>query len=55
MLADKNQESTSLEKLGEFGLIEHLTQNFPLVHESTRKGIGDDAQKPDHNFYRSLG
>ncbi len=48
MLADKNQESTSLEKLGEFGLIEHLTQNFPITHESTRKGIGDDAAVLNH-------
>ncbi len=48
MLADKNQESTSLEKLGEFGLIEHLTQNFPIIHESTRKGIGDDAAVLNH-------
>ncbi len=43
MLADKNEERTSLEKLGEFGLIEHLTKNFPITHKSTRKGIGDDA------------
>ena len=43
MLADKNQERTSLEKLGEFGLIERLTKNFPIIHKSTRKGIGDDA------------
>ncbi len=48
MLADKNQESTSLEKLGEFGLIEHLTQNFPITHKSTRKGIGDDAAVLNH-------
>ncbi len=43
MLEDKNQERTSLEKLGEFGLIDHLTQNFQIQNESTLKGIGDDA------------
>ena len=43
MLADKNQERTHLESMGEFGLIEHLTQNFPLTQKSTVKGIGDDA------------
>ncbi|CAM4096644.1 thiamine-phosphate kinase [Zobellia nedashkovskayae] len=48
MLEDKNQERTSLEKLGEFGLIDHLTKNFKLNHKSTVKGIGDDAAVFDH-------
>ncbi len=48
MLEDKNQERTSLEKLGEFGLIEHLTKNFEIKHKSTIKGIGDDAAVFDH-------
>ena len=43
MLEDKNQGRTSLEKLGEFGLIDHLTKEFTIQHESTVKGIGDDA------------
>ena len=43
MLENKNQERTSLEKLGEFGLIDHLTKNFSIQSESTLKGIGDDA------------
>ena len=43
MLEDKNQSRTSLEKLGEFGIIEHLTKNFTITHESTLKSIGDDA------------
>ncbi|SEL86783.1 thiamine-phosphate kinase [Maribacter orientalis] len=43
MLEDKNQEKTSLEKLGEFGLIEHLTKDFKIERKSTLKGIGDDA------------
>ncbi|NAY91560.1 thiamine-phosphate kinase [Muricauda sp. JGD-17] len=43
MLEDKNPQRTSLEELGEFGLIEHLTQNFELQRPSSLKGIGDDA------------
>lgn len=43
MLEDKNKERTPLEKLGEFDLIEHLTQHFKIQHPSTLKGVGDDA------------
>jgi thiamine-monophosphate kinase len=43
MLEDKNKERNSLEKLGEFGLIDHLTQHFSIKHPSTIKGVGDDA------------
>lgn len=32
-----------INELGEFGLIDHLTNNFPLVNPSSKKGIGDDA------------
>jgi thiamine-monophosphate kinase len=34
---------TDVNTLGEFGLIEHLTRNFPAINPSTLKGIGDDA------------
>lgn len=43
MLEDKNFSKTPISKLGEFGLIEHLTQDFPTQQPSTVKGIGDDA------------
>lgn len=43
MLDDKNPKRTSLEELGEFGLIKHLTKDFTLQHKSSLKGIGDDA------------
>lgn len=43
MLEDKNPKRTSLEELGEFGLIEHLTKHFKINQKSTIKGIGDDA------------
>lgn len=43
MLEDKNSEKTSLETIGEFGLIDHLTKHFRIHHSSTLKGIGDDC------------
>jgi thiamine-monophosphate kinase len=36
-------DRTELEKLGEFGLIKHLTANFKTTQPSTIKGAGDDA------------
>lgn len=39
----ENKTRTELETLGEFGLIEHLTEHVELYNESTKKGIGDDA------------
>lgn len=39
----ENKERTSLSELGEFGLIKHLTENFKIQHESSVKGVGDDA------------
>ncbi|PYF75796.1 thiamine-phosphate kinase [Pedobacter nutrimenti] len=39
----ENKERTDLGKLGEFGLIKHLTSHFKIQHESSIKGIGDDA------------
>ncbi len=33
----------SIEELGEFGLIDHLTKDIKLFHKSTVKGVGDDA------------
>lgn len=34
---------TEISQLGEFALIDRLTEAFPLRHESSRKGVGDDA------------
>ena len=39
----ENKNTTSLKEIGEFGLIDHLTKNFSVVHSTTQKGIGDDA------------
>ena len=43
MIEDKNPQRTSIAQLGEFGLIDHLTENFKINQPSTIKGIGDDA------------
>lgn len=34
---------TDISKLGEFGLIHHLTENIKIKNESTVKGVGDDC------------
>jgi len=34
---------TEISKLGEFGLIKHLTDKIELLQPSTLKGVGDDA------------
>ncbi|MEO0528467.1 MAG: thiamine-phosphate kinase [Bacteroidota bacterium] len=54
MLEDKNQKKTSLEELGEFGFIDHLTKEFVLNHESTHKGIGDDAAVLDFQEKKAI-
>lgn len=39
----ENKNTIPLSEIGEFGLIDHLTKNFPVIHPSTKKGVGDDA------------
>ena len=38
-----SEKRTEISSLGEFGLIEHLSQGITKYHEETLKGIGDDA------------
>ncbi|RLD23492.1 MAG: thiamine-phosphate kinase, partial [Bacteroidetes bacterium] len=40
MMEDKR---TELDELGEFGLIDRITENFTNTQKSTVLGIGDDA------------
>jgi len=51
MLEDKNKTNnpTPVSELGEFKLIEHLTQNIQIKNSSTLKGIGDDAAVFKHD------
>lgn len=37
------ENGTEISSLGEFGLIDRLTKDFPLKNEETKKGVGDDA------------
>jgi thiamine-monophosphate kinase len=41
----------TIEELGEFGLIDHLTAGFTCKQESTELGVGDDAAVIDHGAY----
>ena len=54
MLEDKNQSKTSLSDLGEFKLIEHLTQHTVIHHDQTLTGVGDDCAVIDHGDMLSL-
>ena len=45
---------TELDELGEFGLIDRLTQDFPLRNISSLKGVGDDAAVINHEGCRTL-
>lgn len=54
MLEDKTPNKTSLAELGEFGLINHLTEHFKITQDSTEKGVGDDAAVVDHDGFKTL-
>jgi thiamine-monophosphate kinase len=43
MLDESAQDLTPISRLGEFGLIEHLTRDFVVHNPDVLKGIGDDA------------
>ena len=45
---------TEIATLGEFGLIDHLTEKINLVHQSTKTGVGDDAAVIDNNGKQTL-
>ncbi|MGD1846389.1 MAG: thiamine-phosphate kinase [Salibacteraceae bacterium] len=45
---------TELEEFGEFGLIQHLTQNIQLRQPSTKKGVGDDAAVLDYEGLQTV-
>ena len=56
-----SEEKLSIEELGEFGLISHLTEKFKDKREETIRSIGDDAavigkgKIKDCSFYRYAG
>jgi thiamine-monophosphate kinase len=50
----EEEEFTQLKDIGEFGLIDRLTKNFPLRQSSSLKGIGDDAAHLDYNLEQTV-
>ena len=42
-MSKKSNKLTDLNQIGEFGLIDIITENFEIVNESTELSIGDDA------------
>ncbi len=48
MKPDNNHKLTEIASLGEFGLIDHLTQRIKTQNPDTIKGVGDDAAVVDH-------
>lgn len=49
MIEDQKPSKTTLESLGEFALIEHLTKSAKATLPSTKLSIGDDAAVLTHN------
>ncbi len=47
-MSDKEVKRTDVNKLGEFGLIDHLTRKAVPNNPSTLKGVGDDAAVIDN-------
>ena len=45
---NNNEKRTDVNELGEFGLIDHLTNDIVLQNKSSLKGIGDDAAVIDN-------
>ncbi len=46
-----SEKRTEINTLGEFGLIDHLTNSFKNQNKSTIKGVGDDAAVIDRGDY----
>ncbi|MDG1427928.1 MAG: thiamine-phosphate kinase [Crocinitomicaceae bacterium] len=49
-----SEKRTELEQLGEFGLIDHLTEKFENKQSSTSTGIGDDSAVISHSKDESM-
>jgi len=48
------EEKPTIESLGEFGLIKHLTEKFKVNQKTTIKGIGDDAAVLDADKLKTV-
>ncbi|MEZ4985987.1 MAG: thiamine-phosphate kinase [Saprospiraceae bacterium] len=49
-----DQQRTDINSLGEFGLIDRLTQRFPLLNASSVLGVGDDAAVIDNGAFQTV-
>ena len=49
-----NNKRTDVNELGEFGLIDHLTENIVLQQSSSIRGVGDDAAVLDSGQHYTL-
>ncbi len=45
---------TDVNELGEFGLIDHLTDGIELTNKSSSKGVGDDAAVIDNGNFQTV-
>ena len=54
MITLENEHRTELSELGEFALIDLLTEKCSLVNPSTVKGVGDDAAVIDNQGYQTI-
>jgi thiamine-monophosphate kinase len=54
MFENKDESRTSISSLGEFGLIDHLTEHFKITQKSTKIGIGDDAAVLDFDAKKQV-
>lgn len=53
-MKEQTEEKLTLESLGEFGLIKHLTKSIKLKNKSSLKGVGDDAAVLDFGQKKAL-
>ena len=53
-IEETNPHRTEISRLGEFGLIDHLTHNITLVNASSVEGVGDDAAVLDFEGFQTL-
>jgi thiamine-monophosphate kinase len=53
-MIEETPQRTELSELGEFGLIDHLTNAIELTNPSSKVGVGDDAAVIDNNGFQTL-
>ncbi|MDP4265891.1 MAG: thiamine-phosphate kinase [Bacteroidota bacterium] len=53
-MLEEKLKRTELSEMGEFRLIDHLTEDIKIVNKETIKGVGDDAAVIDNGNYVTL-